>query len=66
MADFGEDTQWLKGTLAGTSTVVYVNVGALNYIRKENENDYIVCVGGAVYNVLDCTMLNNLEEIQPA
>ena len=65
MADLGENCQWLKGTLAGTNTTVYVNIDTCSYIYRENNNDYIVKFHGDVVNLHNCEVIGNLEEIEP-
>ena len=66
MADFGESSQWLKGKLSNESGDTYVNVYAVDTIRKINEDNYIIQCAGHRFKIRDCVWVASLDGIAPS
>ena len=65
MADFGENSQWLKGRYSTEEGVTYVNVSSINSIRKINADNYLIQCAGHRFKLKDCVWKENLTEIAP-
>ncbi len=65
MADFGSDSQWLKGKVGSEEGYTYVNVYALDSIRKINTDNYLIQCAGHRFKIRDCVWVGNLADIAP-
>jgi len=65
MANFGSDSQWIKGKLSGSDVYTYVNLYQCNTIQKVNEDNYIIGIGGYRIRINDCVWVGELTEIAP-
>ncbi len=65
MADFGESSQWLKGKLSNEDGYTYVNIYALDTIRKINTDNYIIQCAGHRFKIRNCVWVGDLADIAP-
>lgn len=64
-AAFGSNSTWLKGTVEGADGVTYFNLYQIQCIALENENDYVIQLGGHRFRILNCVVAEDLTEIEP-